>query len=131
MSLVLRCDSIVGRSGLGCLLQRVLACLLPLGIGLVYEVVHCICHHTKVGGTVNVPHREGEVESHQLFIAGVLFGDEEGDGRDVLHPHPQPPVGVGQVYLAQVDWTNTRVGSEYLIKDVLERTPEAHRLHGG
>ena len=60
--------------------------------------------HVKIGGTVDVPHGEREVESHQLCVSGVLLGDEEGDERDVLHHHPQPHVGICQVYLSEVDW---------------------------
>ena len=60
-----------------------------------------------------------------------FLGDEEDDRRDVLHPHPQPHIGVRQVYLAEVDWPETRVGGKYLLEDVLERTPKAHCLHVG
>ena len=62
---------------------------------------------------------------------GFFIVDEEGDRQDVLHPHPQPHVGVRQVYHAEVDWPNMRVGSEYLLEDALECTPEAHLLHKG
>ena len=40
-------------------------------------------------------------------------------------------IGVFQVYLAEVDWYETRVVGEHLPEDALERPPEAHRLHGG
>ena len=59
----------------------------------------------KLGGTVDVPHGEGEVESRKLCVTGGILGDEEGDEQEVLHPHPQHHVGVCQVYLAEVDWT--------------------------
>ena len=83
-----------------------LACLLPLGDVFVYEVVHHLHFHAKIGGIGYVPHGEGELESHQLCVAGVFLGDEEGDKEDVLHPHPQPHIGVRQVYPAEVDWPN-------------------------
>ena len=74
-----------------------LTCPIPLGDGPVCEVGHCLSHHEKLGGIVYVTHGEGEVESHQLCVDGFFLGDEEGDRRDVLHPHPQPHVGVRQV----------------------------------
>ena len=81
-----------------------LAFLLPLGYGIVCEVGQFIYRHAIIRGTVDVPHGDGEVKSHQLCVAGGILGDDEGDRRDVLHPHPQPNVGVFQVYLAEVDW---------------------------
>ena len=69
------------------------------------------------------------MESHQLCVTGFL-GDEEGDGRDVLYPYPQPHIGVLQVYPAELDWPETQVGGEYLPENALERTTEAHFLDG-
>ena len=39
-------------------------------------------------------------------------------------------IGVFQVYLAEVDWYETRVVGEHLPEDALEPPLEAHRLHG-
>ena len=65
------------------------------------------------------------------YLSLFFPGDEEVDGQDVLHPHPQLHVGVHQVYLAEVDCTETWVSGEYLLEDALERTTKVHRLHGG
>ena len=107
------------------------SCPIPLGGGLFGKFGYSLCIHAKVGGDVCVPHGEGEVKPHQLQVAGVFIGDEEGDERNVIHPHPHPYVGICQVYLAEVDWFKTRVGGEHLPEDALERTPKAHHLHGG
>ena len=84
----LRGAGVLGRSGFACKIQWVLACLIPLGDGLVCKVGHRLRRHSKIGGTVDVPHGEGEVESHHMCVAGGLLGDEEGDSWDVPHPHP-------------------------------------------
>ena len=73
-----------------------------------------------------------EASNHrQLCLGGVFLGDEEGDGQEILHPHPQPHVGVRQIYLSEVYWPETQVGGDYLLQNSLKCTPEAHRLHGG
>ena len=71
------------------------------------------------------------MESHHLCVDGVFLWGEEGGGWDVLHPHPQPHVCVCQVYLNDLDWPKMPVSGEYLLEDAMERTPKAHRLHGG
>ena len=75
-----------------------------MGNGLVCEVGRRLRRDKKIGGTADVPHGQGEMECHQLCVAGGLLGDEEGDGRDVLNLHPQPHVGVCQFYLAELNW---------------------------
>ena len=67
--------------------------------------------------------------SNSCVLLGFL-GYEEGDKRDVLHPHPQPHICVRQLYFDEVDRPNMRVGGEYLLEDALERTKKAHHLHG-
>ena len=104
VSLVPRGACIVGRSRFGCQLLWVLACLIPLVDVIVCEVSHHLCCHAKIGGTVDVPHGEGEVEYHKLCIARGLLGGEKGDGREVLHTQPQPHVDTCQLYLSEVDW---------------------------
>ena len=61
----------------------------------------------------------------------VFLGYEEGDGRDIIYPHPQSHVGVRQLYLDEIDLPEMQVGGEYLLDDALERTTKAHCLHGG
>ena len=80
-----------------------LACLLHLEDVFVCEVVHHLDCHAKLGGIGYVPHGEGELESHLLCVADFFLGNEEGDGRYIFHFHPQPYVGVRQVYLSEVD----------------------------
>ena len=74
---------VIGRSGLGCQLQWVLAFLLSLRDGLVCEVSHRICRHENIEGTLDVPYGEGGMISHQLCVLGDLLVDEDGDGCDV------------------------------------------------
>ena len=76
------------------------------------------------------PMGRGRWNPTNCMLLGIFLGNEEGDGRDVFHPHPQPHVGICQVYLAEVDWPKTRVGGEDLLEDALEHTPKAHCIHG-
>ena len=81
-----------------------LAYLIPLGDVLIGKVGYCLRCHAKIWGTVNVPHGQHDVEYHQLCVPGVILGDEEVNGWYVLHPQPQPHIGIRQVYLAKLDW---------------------------
>ena len=75
--------------------------ILP-GNGFVDQVGYLICRRVKMGSSGYVPHGEDEVKPYQLRVSGVFLVDEEGNRWNVLHPHPQPHVGVYQVYLAEV-----------------------------
>ena len=51
-----------------------------------------------------------------------FLGDEEVNSQNVLNPHPQPHVGVHQVYISEVNCPKTWVSGDYLLEDALERT---------
>ena len=74
-----------------------------LGYCLVGQVGYHLGSHTEIWGAVNVPHGGKYVKPYQLLVAGILIWYEEGNGRGVLHNHPQPHVHVLQFDLAKVD----------------------------
>ena len=44
---------------------------------------HRLCCHENIEGTLDVPHGEGGMISHQLCVPGDILVDEDGDGCDV------------------------------------------------
>ena len=54
------------------------------------------------------------MESEQLWVDEALFRDEDGYEGDVFHANPEPHIGVGQFYLAELYGTQGRVGVKYV-----------------